>query len=55
MSAQIPVRFRPDEEQYIRRRAEVEDRSIASLIRLLVDEAMRSEQPQQQPRQHEAA
>jgi hypothetical protein len=47
MSTQIPVRLRPDEEQYVRRRAEQEDRSIASVIRLLVNEAIKSEQQQQ--------
>jgi plasmid stability protein len=49
---QLPVRFKPEEEQYLRQRAAVEDRSVSSLVRLLVRAAMQSEQ-QQQP--HQAA
>jgi hypothetical protein len=52
-TAQIVARLKADEEQYVRRRAEQEDRSISSVIRCLVNEAIKSEQ--QQPRQHEAA
>jgi hypothetical protein len=48
-TAQIVARLKSDEEQYVRRRAEQEDRSISSVIRCLVNEAMKSEQ------QHQAA
>jgi hypothetical protein len=48
-TAQIVARLKEDEEQYVRRRAEQEDRSISSVIRCLVNEAMKSEQ------QHQAA
>jgi hypothetical protein len=50
-TAQIVARLKSDEEQYVRRRAEQEDRSISSVIRCLVNEAMKSEQQHQ----HQAA
>jgi hypothetical protein len=50
-TAQIVARLKPDEERYVRRRAEQEERSISSVIRCLVNEAIKSEQ--QQP--HQAA
>ena len=52
-TAQIVARLKSDEEQYVRRRAEQEDRSISSVIRCLVNEAMKSEPRHQQ--QHQAA
>jgi hypothetical protein len=49
-TAQIVARLKADEEQYVRRRAEREDRSISSVIRCLVSEAIRAEQQHQQHR-----
>jgi hypothetical protein len=46
---QIPVRLKLDEEEFVRRRAALECRSISSVLRLLVQAAMRAEQQQQQP------
>jgi hypothetical protein len=51
-TVQIVARLKSDEEQYVRRRAEQENRSISNVIRCLVNEAIKSEQ-QQQP--HQAA
>jgi hypothetical protein len=47
-TAQIVARLKEDEERYVRSRAEREDRSISSVIRCLVSEAMKSEQSQHQ-------
>jgi plasmid stability protein len=46
-TAQIVARLKEDEERYVRSRAAREDRSISSVIRCLVSEAMKSEQVQQ--------
>ncbi|HZR88405.1 MAG TPA: hypothetical protein VFB02_16475 [Bradyrhizobium sp.] len=51
-TAQIVARLKEDEERYVRRRAQEEDRSISSVIRCLVNEAMKSAD-RQQP--HQAA
>ena len=51
-TAQIVARLKEDEERYVRRRAEQEDRSISSVIRCLVNEAMKSEQS---PQRHQVA
>jgi hypothetical protein len=45
-TAQIVARLKEDEERYVRRRAQEEDRSISSVIRCLVNEAMKSERPE---------
>lgn len=52
-TAQIVARLKEDEERFVRRRAAEEDRSISSVIRCWVNEAMKAEQPQQQ--QHSQA
>jgi hypothetical protein len=45
---QIPVRLKLDEEEYVQRRAAQEDRSVSSMIRIIVRTVMQSEkQPQQ--------
>jgi hypothetical protein len=38
----------PPEDEYLRRRAEREDKSIATVIRALIQDAIKSEQTQQQ-------
>jgi hypothetical protein len=47
---QIPVRLKLDEEEYVQRRAAQEDRSVSSMIRIIVRTVMQSEK-QQPPQQ----